>query len=160
MLSGGRAQAVALDCVRDDLGDLALGHLHVGLVLELGHLAGNTEERDDRAGARIANALDQRIERQRLGRDAGVQLADRTARHRRDQRELVAGVQGSVGRGVLLIDRHHHGHAVCDRAHPIERVAYERSLGEVQLDRGGTRPLTETGEQQHAYLHRVKANRL
>ena len=98
VLGGGGAQAVALDRLRDDLGDLALGHLRVGLVLELGDLAGDTEERHHRAGPRVAHALDQRVERQRLVGDARVELVDRAARHRRDQRQLVAGVQRRVGR--------------------------------------------------------------
>ena len=47
--------------------DALVGHLRVGLVVELLDLAGHALEGDDGAGARVAHARDQGVERQRLG---------------------------------------------------------------------------------------------
>ena len=86
-----RAEAVALDRAVDDVAHRLERHLLVGLVLELVDVAGDARERDDGARARIAHALDERVERQRLRPDrdvrAGLQAA---AADRRDQRQLVA----------------------------------------------------------------------
>ncbi len=46
-----RAQAVALDRPADDLPDLVLSHLNVGLVFELGDLSCHAGEGDDGPGA-------------------------------------------------------------------------------------------------------------
>ena len=61
-----RAQSVPLDRVGGDRGHALLGHLRVGLVLEALDLARHAGERDRRPGARIAHALGQRVQRQRL----------------------------------------------------------------------------------------------
>ena len=76
------------------LGDalhLELGHLGVGVVLEVGHraparvVARGADERRDRAGVGAGNLGDDRGEVERLGLHLEV-----AAGHRRDHRDLVA----------------------------------------------------------------------
>ena len=55
VLGGDRLQIVCLGALAEDLGDSRLGHLGVGVVCELFDVAGRALERDDRAGARIAD---------------------------------------------------------------------------------------------------------
>ena len=63
MLDRGRAEAVPLDRLRRDGRQALLRHLGVGLVFESSDLAGNALEGHDRAGARVAHALGELLDR-------------------------------------------------------------------------------------------------
>jgi hypothetical protein len=139
------AEPVALDRVGHDHLDLLGRHLGVGLVLEEVDLARDAGERDDRASARVAHALEQRLDRQRL-------RVDRAAAHRRDQRELVVGPQHHILGGDLAVDRHHDGDALGDRERR-DRVAHGGAVGKLHLDEVAPGSLAQDGEQTHRYLH-------
>ena len=131
--------------------DALVGHLHVGLVVEVVDVAGHALEGDDGAGARVAHARNQGVEGQRLGGDdRGHGLA---ARHRRDERELVARAQLGVGVGVVAVDGHHERQAAGEVVEPVQRVAHARALGQVELDLAGAGALAQHREQSDGHHH-------
>ncbi len=157
MLGRGRAQAVAFDRLGHDPLHVALGHRHVGLVIELGHLARDPGEGDHRAGAGIGDPGHQRIERQWLDRDPHMRDPHRAAGHRRDQGQLVAGGQAVGVIGVLVVDRHDHRHVADDVAQPRQRVGHGCPVGEVQRDLVAAGALAQSGEEADGDVHGDKA---
>ena len=116
VLHGGGAEAVRLERLRRDRAHPLLGHLGVGLVLEPLHLARHAGEGHDRAGARVAHARGQRVERQRLlAHPHPRRRGGRAAAHRRDQGELVARVEHVLAVRVLAVHGHHERDAVGER---------------------------------------------
>ena len=133
-----------------------LRHLGVGLVLEPLDLARHAREGHDRAGARVAHALGQRVERQRLRAHAHPRRrGGRAAAHRRDQRQLVARVEHVLGVRVLAVHRHHERDAVGERRERLarERVAHPRAVGQLERQRIGAGALAQHREQAHGDLH-------
>ena len=92
VLGGGGLEAVSLEALGEDRRDPLARHLRVGLVLEAVDVAGDALEGDDRAGAGADDQRRDRVERERLRGDRGVDVGGAAA-DRRDQRELVAGVK-------------------------------------------------------------------
>ena len=62
-----------------------------------------------------------------------------------------------AGVGVFVVDGHDDRHSFGQRAHPLERVADERPVGQLELELGRARPLPEPGEQSYAHLLAMKA---
>ena len=142
-----RAQAVALDGRRDDRLDLLGGHLGVGLVVEVVDVAGDAAEGHHGAGARIAHGGRQRVERERLGAHRDVRRGRRAARHGRDERELVAGVQRLVLRRVLAIDGQHERQAAGQVVDGGQRIGDPRALGQLELEPVAPGPLAQGREE-------------
>src|SRR5438552_957076 len=84
-----------------DLAHLRLGHLGIGLVLEVrddlpaAAVAHRAEEHDDAAESRVAHRGERVVDGQRRGGNGDRRHGHRAARHRRDQRDLVASARGS-----------------------------------------------------------------
>src|SRR5205823_3689424 len=101
-----RPELVPLLELGGDLGHHLLGHLGVGLVLEIEDgpaarfPANRAEERRDGAGALVGDLLDDRLEREPLFGDA-----ERAARDGRDQRHLVAVGELLLALGIPAVDR-------------------------------------------------------
>jgi len=148
---------VPVDCLGHDGADALVGHLGVGLVLELCDLARDALEGHDRPGARVAHPLDQDVERQGLrGQHRRNRLA---ARDGRDQRELVARPQLGLGVGVVAVDGHDERQAAREVVEPVQRVAHTSALGQLQLDLACARALAQHGEEADRHHHEGKATR-
>ena len=98
-------------------------------------------------GARIAHGGGQRVERERLGAHGDVRRGRRAARHGRDQRELVAGVQRLVLRRVLAVDREHERQPAGEVVDGGQRVGDPRALGQLELEPVAPGPLAQGREE-------------
>ena len=82
--------------------------------------------------------------------------ADGATGYRRDQRDLVSGVQGRPGVGIFLVDGHDHGHAVGQIPDSVERVGHPRALGQLEFDLAGAGAFTQPGKKSDSNLHGLK----
>src|SRR5829696_3376472 len=155
------AQPVRLHGGSDDRGDLLLGHLDVGLVLQRLDLARHPLESHDRARARVGHPPGQRVERKPVLRHARPhQGAARRgpAGHRRDQRQLVAGVEHAVVARVFAVDGH--DQRQLRRRHVAERrqgVAHPRAIRKRQRHLARAGALPQHREQANGDLHGANA---
>ena len=145
--------------VRHDGAELRERHLRVGLVLERRHFARDAREGHDRSGAWVAYARDKRVERQQAVDERDVRLG--APRHRRDQRQLVAGQQRRVCGRVLAVDGHHERQPVGERRdrRVRQRVAHARALGQLERQLARARALAQHGEEADAHDHRAQGTR-
>ena len=146
VVGGGGAEAVTLDRLGDDRVDAPGGHLRIGLVVEVGDLPRHAAEGDDRPGPRVAHARGDRVEGELVGRD-------RAAADRRDDRELVSGLQDRLRPGVLAVDRQDErqpGGEVLDRG---QRVGGAGALRQVELELVAAGPLAQAGEEADGDAH-------
>ena len=136
-----------------DLGQLALGHLGIGLVLERRDLAGDAEEGGHRARARIAHELQQGIQAQRLVGHPHVGVATAPPETGGIRASSSPGSSGCSASAYSRLTAITTGSAGGQRRHLAQRVADARALGELELDLVGPRALAEPGEQSHGHLH-------
>ena len=71
----------------------------------------------------------------------------RAARHGRDQRELVAGLQRLVARRVLAVDREHERQAAGQVVDGGQRVGDQGALGQLELEPVAPGPLAQGREE-------------
>src|ERR1051325_10548473 len=146
-----RAELVALEQARSEPGHHVLGHLGVGLVLEMRDLAASrlpphgAGERRDPAGAIVGDLRHHRLQRQRLLGDSEGAAGDR-----RDQRDLVAVPKVLVGPGVLAVDGVEQPRGLVAQS---ERRPYVGDRRSVDLAARPAGLLAETGEEAHGDAH-------
>src|SRR6058998_2926130 len=146
-----------------DLTHLRLGHLRIGLVLEMrDHLpaaavAHRAEEHDDAAESRVAHRRKRVVDRQRRGRDGDRCDGHGTARHGRDESDLVAIRERLLGRDVLVVSRDHDLTAFGDERMVLQdvedRVLHLRSGWQIELDLTNAGSLPIRREQAHQHAH-------
>jgi hypothetical protein len=148
------AQVVARLEVAGDLRHHLLGHLSVGLVLEVDDLPAprlpphGAREGGDRAGALVRDLRCDGLQRERLLGDT-----EGAARDRRDQRDLVAVAQLAAAVGVLAVDGVEQPLGLLAEPEGGPHVAHPCDA----LDRTPAPPgaLAQAREQAHLDVHRA-----
>ena len=127
-------------------------HLDVGLVVERLDVARDPLEADDGAGPRIAHDRGHRRQVERLIGDLDQpHRIGGAAAHGRDQRDLVAGEHGLVGRGVFHVERD--DALARQQVHRGEHVARARVVGQLELDVVRARAFAQPGKESHCDPH-------
>ena len=151
VLDRDRAEAVARRLLRGDRAELGLGHLHVGLVVELGHLARDALEQHDGTGARVAHRGGACGEVERVRRDADAPHGAVAPAHRRHERHLVARRDARLRVGVLAVDRRHA--RARSQLHRGEQVGDRGRVGQIHLYPVRARALAQAGEETDGDAH-------
>jgi methylmalonyl-CoA mutase, N-terminal domain len=150
------AEAVALSQRVGELVHHPLRHALVRLVLEVQDRtaprldSGGADERCDCSGTVVRDLRDGRGQIERL-----LAEPDRSARHRRDQRDLVAVRQRSASLRVLLVDGVEQSERLFAELEGAPDVAGRRVVAELDAAPARARPLAQPGEEPYNDFHAV-----
>src|SRR6185437_8550158 len=142
-------------------GHLGLGHLGVGVVLEVDNGAAaavpprRADERRDRARSRVGYLGDDGVEVEGVGSDGEGAAGDR-----RDHRDLVPRGHGGVAVGVLAVAGVGQAGRLVTEVERRPHVGDDGAVGQVELPFRPPRPLTQGGEEPHRDPHPPKGIRL